>query len=222
MAAEQEIPVTNKDKERILNYAREKFCSEGFYKTSMDELAKEMQISKKTIYKYYTSKENLVEEIVHTNICMDDSVMSEIIDSNDNVVLKLLKMSNSHLSKSAKISEKWIRDVQTQTPHIYEQIRKFKAQKIESAMIKLISQGVKEELIEKIHPQIVILIMTTVASGVTRSEFLINNNISLHDALKAMFEFVFNGLLTPKGREIFQKEKKNFNRSIQETLISKQ
>lgn len=218
---EQEAPVTNKDKDRILNYAREKFCSEGFYKTSMDELAKELQISKKTIYKYYTSKENLIEDIVNTNICADDCMMSSIIDSDDNVVLKLLKITNAHLSKTAKISEKWLKDIQTQTPHIYEQIKTFRAQKIESTMAKLISQGVKEELIEKIHPQIVISIMTTVSSNVSRSEFLIKNNISLHDALKGMFEFVFNGLLTPKGREIFQKEKKNFNRSIQETLISK-
>ena len=221
MAIEQEI-ITNKDKDRILNYAREKFCSEGFYKTSMDELAKDLQISKKTIYKYYSSKENLVEEIVNTNICYDDSKMNEILDSNDNVVLKLLRITNTNLSRYSKISEKWIKDVQTQTPHIYGQICQFRAKKIETTMIKLINQGVKEELMENHNPQIVIEIMTNIMSSVSKSDFLIKNNISLHDALKSVFEFIFNGLLTAKGKEIFQKEKKNFNKSIQENLISKQ
>ena len=40
------------EKDRILNFAITKFHAEGFYKTSMDEIARELQISKKTIYKY--------------------------------------------------------------------------------------------------------------------------------------------------------------------------
>ncbi|MBK7254925.1 MAG: helix-turn-helix transcriptional regulator, partial [Ignavibacteria bacterium] len=48
------------EKEKILNYSRNKFHREGFYKTSMDEISSELHISKKTIYKYFSSKEKLL------------------------------------------------------------------------------------------------------------------------------------------------------------------
>ncbi|MBL7128958.1 MAG: helix-turn-helix transcriptional regulator, partial [Ignavibacteria bacterium] len=48
------------DRDKILNFARQKFHREGFYKISMDEIAKELHVSKKTIYKYFPSKEKLL------------------------------------------------------------------------------------------------------------------------------------------------------------------
>ena len=53
---EPDILHSEQERERILNYSINKFHAEGFYKTSMDEIARDLQISKKTIYKYFQSK----------------------------------------------------------------------------------------------------------------------------------------------------------------------
>ncbi|MCK5457664.1 MAG: helix-turn-helix transcriptional regulator, partial [Melioribacteraceae bacterium] len=52
------------EKHKILLFASEKFFRDGFRKVSMDELAKEMKISKKTIYRHFASKEEIVEATV--------------------------------------------------------------------------------------------------------------------------------------------------------------
>ena len=54
------------EKDKILNYSKDRFFKDGFYKVTMDNIASGMRISKKTIYKYFTSKESLVESIVHS------------------------------------------------------------------------------------------------------------------------------------------------------------
>ena len=52
------------ERKKIMVFADKLFREAGLYKTSMDELAALMHISKKTIYRYFPSKENLVREIV--------------------------------------------------------------------------------------------------------------------------------------------------------------
>ena len=53
------------DRSKILEHSRKKFHAEGFYKTSMDEIAKDLHISKKTIYKHFPSKEELLRAITN-------------------------------------------------------------------------------------------------------------------------------------------------------------
>ena len=90
----------NQEREKILRYCARKFFREGFYKTSMDEIAKELQISKKTIYKYFQSKEKLIEEISEDTMQNISSELASIIDAKENVVWKFVHALNkyNHLS----------------------------------------------------------------------------------------------------------------------------
>ena len=51
-------------KERILELANDRFLKMGFNKVTLDELSTELGISKKTMYKFFPSKEELVKTIV--------------------------------------------------------------------------------------------------------------------------------------------------------------
>jgi AcrR family transcriptional regulator len=52
------------EEEKIISYTTTEFLTNGFYKTSMDQLAKGMKISKKTIYKFFPSKSVLLNKVV--------------------------------------------------------------------------------------------------------------------------------------------------------------
>ena len=54
------------EQDKIFSYAKSLFLKEGFYKITMDNLASGLKVSKKTIYKYFGSKELLVESIVES------------------------------------------------------------------------------------------------------------------------------------------------------------
>ena len=73
-------------KDKIINKATEMFLKLGFKSVTMDDIACEMCISKKTIYKYFSNKELLIEEgtaIVHQNIY---KIIDEIVLQNYNAI----------------------------------------------------------------------------------------------------------------------------------------
>ena len=54
--------------EQIIEVARELFHKFGFKKVSMDEIAREAGVTKKTIYRYFDSKEALLEYFIQEEL----------------------------------------------------------------------------------------------------------------------------------------------------------
>ena len=71
-------------KEKIIQKATEMFLKLGFKSVTMDDIACEMCISKKTIYKYFQNKETLIEE---GNVKNFKSSKNEIVESVDHYIL---------------------------------------------------------------------------------------------------------------------------------------
>lgn len=198
---------TSEDKGKILEYSRQKFHREGFYKTSMDEIASELCVSKKTIYKYFSSKEKLLEEICTDTACEITSKIDEIVDSKEDVVIKFVKILNMYSNFLMNISEKWLRDLRIHTPHIKKNIDEKRNEKMNKVLTKLLEQGKKEKLIEHYPAPIIITSFISSIMSVVNPDFLINNKFSMHNAFKITYEMLLNGILTEKGKEKFKKTK---------------
>lgn len=75
-------------KDKIIKKATDMFLKLGFKSVTMDDIACEMCISKKTIYKYFSNKETLIEEgteVIHQKIHM---LMDEVIAKNHNAIIE--------------------------------------------------------------------------------------------------------------------------------------
>ncbi len=202
------------ERDKIIKFAQQKFFSEGFYKTTMDEISRELQISKKTIYKFFPSKEKLVEEI--TDVMMDDAVcgVDLIIDSGENVVMKFVRLLNQHMNNVSRFSSRWYKDLQLHTPHIWQKIDKLREEKIIRVARKLLEQGKKEKLIEHYPSEIIVASFIATFREVMNPDFILENKFSMHQALKYTFELLLNGILTPQGKEQYIKTKENFEKEL--------
>ena len=180
----------------------------------MDEVAKELCVSKKTIYKHFPSKENLLEEICKYTTKEIYSSVDEIVDGEGNVVLKFVKLLNMNNSYTINISDKWLNDLKIHHPHILKTINENRTLKINGILSKLIMQGKKEKLIENYPATIIISTFIHSISGVMQPEFLINNKFTIQNAFKITYEMLLNGILTDSGKNIFKKEKNLFAKEI--------
>ena len=205
----------SEEKEKILNYSRNKFHREGFYKTSMDEISSELHISKKTIYKYFSSKEKLLEEICSGTSCDIGNRLDSIVDGKDNVVIKFVRILNFHSNFSRNISDKWLRDLSIHAPDIKKNIDEKKNERINKVVEKLLEQGKKEKLIEDYPSKLIILAFNSSLTSALNSDFLINNNFSMHDAFRITYEMLLNGILTEKGKIQFYKTKTDLDKEIE-------
>ena len=73
-------------KEQIINTAIELFLTLGFKSITMDDIANKMGISKKTIYKFFSTKEALIEEAVEKVHHDVDISIKEIFQKKHNAI----------------------------------------------------------------------------------------------------------------------------------------
>ncbi|MCX6159345.1 MAG: TetR/AcrR family transcriptional regulator [Ignavibacteriae bacterium] len=196
------------EKEKILVVADKLFRENGLYKTSMDELAALLQISKKTIYKHFSSKDNLVLEI--TKFWMNGSTkrVDKIIHSKTDVVTKFVMLLEDYSNDLSKVSDKWIRDFQVHYPDIWQTVEKFREEKIFYYARKIFNQGLKEKYVMDIPIDIVITSHVASMHAIANPKFLMENKFSMSEALKYVFEMQLNGILTDKGRTKYYNQKK--------------
>ena len=140
------------EKEKILTVADKLFRENGLYKTSMDELAALLMISKKTIYKHFPSKENLVKEITKFWMTGSTERVDKIVHSKTDVVSKFVKLLEDYSCDLSKVSDKWVKDFQIHYPDIWKSVEKFREEKIFYYARKLFKQGMKEKYIANNSP----------------------------------------------------------------------
>lgn len=202
------------DRARILSYSRNKFHKEGFFKTSMDEIARDLQVSKKTIYKYFPSKEKLLEEMCVFTTGEINAKVSDIVNGKDNVIIKFVRLWNLYSEFSLDISEKWLNDLRTHAPEIKKAIDSDRDDKIRVIMIKLIEQGKKEKIIENFPTPVIINIFIAAIRAIINPDFIIKNKLTMQSAFRSTYDILMHGILTSKGKEQYSKEKKKLRKEL--------
>lgn len=197
------------EKEKILAVADKLFRENGLYKTSMDEFASLLGISKKTIYKYFHSKENLVKEITTFWVNSSTARVDRIVQSKTDIITKFVKLLEDYSCELSKVSDKWVSDFQIHYPDIWKSVEEFREEKIFYYARKLFKQGLKEKYVINIPTELVIASHIASMRAIVNPKFIIENNFSMEEALKYVFEMQLNGILTDKGRTKYYKQKKN-------------
>lgn len=87
--------------EQIINVARDLFTTYGYKRVSMDEIAREANVTKKTVYSYFKSKEELLKYFINEEILNMKNIVEKTENHNlpyfknvHNVIYKLLEYKN--------------------------------------------------------------------------------------------------------------------------------
>jgi len=193
---------------RILVFSDEVFRRKGLYKTSMDEIAQMMQISKKTIYKHFPSKETLIESACMHMFMEAENRVSEIIHARKSTVDKFVAILGEYSNDLCRVSEVWINDLQHHYPEIWKKIDEFRTDKVYKYAEKLLRQGRKENIIHKYPYELIMESFIGGLRAVVNPQFLLRNNFSMNRALEAVYNIFLNGILTDEGKKIYEKNKK--------------
>ena len=202
---EQNKRITS-DKDRIFIHIRTLFLREGFNKISMDEIASELKISKKTIYKYFPSKEFIVIAIVEGLMKSIQGKLEEIINSGTDSVEKMIKLYQLIGQLLMEIGDKWINDLRIHKPLLWEKVDEFRTKRFASSFSSIIEKGNSEKLIKDYPCELLVMLLTSSLRGIINNEFLLKSRFSYHDAIETSLEVLFNGILTNKGQKIFNKK----------------
>ncbi len=192
----------NEVKERILVKAEEIFFQYGYTRVRMDEISDGLGISKKTLYKYFDSKEQLLREIVermklriktNCHIICDDQEMD--------FIHKLKKLMNYIAKQSSRLRGALPEDLQKNLPDIWNGINEYRKQEAFTKFSDLIEEGVRKGAFRKdIDQQIIVLMYVNAISELVRPNVLANLPYTGDQVFETIIKIMFEGIFTDKGR----------------------
>ncbi len=193
------------DQEKIIEQIEDKLFKEGFYKTTMDDVASELGMSKKTIYKFFPSKEDLVKAIAHHFMSKMRNKIVPALNSDKNAIEKLDELIKILATASEKVSNKRMDEMRKHFPTLWNEIDNFRTKTMFENITKVIEQGKKEGLFADYPTIIVMNVLVTSVRNIVNPDFILNNSYSLIEAARFTFKIIIGGILTEKGKKVFNK-----------------
>ena len=191
------------DQNKIIEMTEEKFFRDGFYKTTMDEVASEIKMSKKTIYKFFPSKDELVMAIAKFFMNKMKSQILPALSTDKNAIEKLADLINILAKASEKISNKRMEEIKRHYPGLWIEIDRFRTEMMFGNITKVIDQGKKEGLFIDYPTNIVMNVLVASVRNIVNPDFILNNNFSIIEAARYAFKIIIGGIVTDKGKKIF-------------------
>jgi len=133
-------------KDKIIKKATDMFLKLGFKSVTMDDIANEMCISKKTIYKYFSNKEKLIEEgteVVHQKI---HSLMDDIISKNYNAIAENFEMRKMFKEMFQSFDHSPAYQLKKHYPEIYQKMMTNEIEDCSYVFRQNIEKGITEGL----------------------------------------------------------------------------
>ncbi len=196
------VPRTENVRLDILDVAYRRFADFGFKKVTIDEIAAELGISKKTVYKFFSSKEELLREVVLLRMKLLLEAFEKIQSMKESSVDKIQAISEI---VGTHINEQWQRiltEVRLNAPNLFREIDAIIQKQLALGWQKLFVEGQKGGWIRKdIDP----VVFTTAYIGVVRelmkTDFLSKHALTESEVPKQVFRMFTEGVLTEKGRK---------------------
>ncbi|MBL8012972.1 MAG: TetR/AcrR family transcriptional regulator [Candidatus Omnitrophica bacterium] len=184
-------------KERILDAVSRRMLKSGYRKVTMDEIARDLTMSKNTIYRYFPSKVEIAEalfERLKNEINHEISLIEESHSDPYEIISKNVFFLQQRLSPWY---DHFLVDVKSELPDLWSRFAAFRNEKI-SRIQSLVEQGIKKGQFRKVNPALAVRLYMGAVDEVLNPEFLAKERISFSDALQGVLEIWSNGVCLKK------------------------
>ena len=197
-------------KDKIISKASDLFLRLGFKSITMDDIASEMCISKKTIYKYFCNKEILIKEstaVIHDHV---HNVIDAIIAQNHNAIQENFEIKKMFKEMFNSVDNSPIYQLKRHYPEIYEDVIKREIDECNHLFSQNIKKGIAQNLYRKD------LNIQSYGKFYYILIFSINENTSNEKEAKALemeaLEYHIRAMATDEGIKELEKQLINYTR----------
>ena len=190
-------------KEKIITKSTELFLTLGFKSVTMDDIANEMGISKKTIYLHYSNKNKLVEQVTFNlfNIICDD--IDHVCENSNNPIEELYdikKLVMSHL-KNEKVSPQY--QLKKYYPGIYAQLKLKEFEVMHDSVKESLTKGKEMKLFRSdIDVDFISRMYFNGMTGIKDSVIFPNNLFTVEYLTESYLEYHLRAIVTEQGLKI--------------------
>ncbi|WP_299016156.1 TetR/AcrR family transcriptional regulator [uncultured Polaribacter sp.] len=193
--------------EKILEISKDLFLNLGFKSVTMDEIASKLGVSKKTIYKHFKNKTELVTAVTNymfNNICVGIDEICERKLNPIEEIFSIKKMVMLHL-KDEKSSPQY--QLQKYYPKIYASLKRKQLEIMHETIKDNLTRGVQQGLFRaQINVDFIARIYFYGINGIKDQEVFPLTNFSMNELTLNYLEYHLRGISTEKGVKELNKQ----------------
>jgi AcrR family transcriptional regulator len=195
------------NKEKIQWKAYELFKRFGVRSVTMDEIAQQCGVSKKTVYQFYEDKDTLVEQIVQTLTNRSEDYCSKQQVVADNAIEEIFLSIDMVEEMIEGVNPALLNDLRKYHTAAYSKLEKHKKEFMSEFFRKNIERGIEEGLYRNDFKTDIITAFYLHSSMVAIEQDIFPKKYSIADINYEISMFILHGLATPKGAKLVEKYK---------------
>lgn len=197
--------------EEILRKATEVYMKYGIRSVTMDDIARELGISKKTIYQYFKDKDDLVERAVSNYIKSQENKIDMCCNGEGmNAIDQLLEISKSLISHHSRINHSMIYDLQKYHPRAWDLIINFRKEHAYTNIYNNLLLGIQEELYCKEQKADIIAHLYVSKMEIAFNELMNETRqYSFEEVFNSLFIYHIRGVSNARGLKYLDKKINN-------------
>ncbi len=192
----------NPAKARIVAAARVHFFTHGFRNVTMDCLAEELGMSKKTLYAHFTSKTEILEAVLYDQCARVQADLDQVsrgcADDFTGCLQQLLACAQRY---TGEIQPPFIRDMAREAPEMFAIITRRRREILEQSFGRLFNEGrragfIRQDLPVKLILEILLGAVEAVVNPVKMNEL----DLTPKTGFSSIISVVLRGIVTEEGR----------------------
>jgi AcrR family transcriptional regulator len=195
-------------KEHILEQGFETLIRDGIKFFTVEALAARLGMSKKTIYKFFPSKEILIEKIVGYFTGMVERKLSKIVKSDIDPIEKFTNFMDFIVDKLSKVSMDRMIEVKNRYPIVWGKIEAFRISLIKDFASIFIEAQEKGYARKNLNMNIVATIYMNIINSTFQPEFFLKNNLAPVDTINLFVNIITQGIFTDEGVSMIKQHNK--------------
>lgn len=193
---------TQKDNHQLLESAMVLFKRVGIKSVSMDDIAREVGISKKTLYQLVENKEDLITKVMENDFECDKRMFVRHAQEAGDAIDEFLRNSRYFIREMRTISPATLHDLQKYYPTIWKGIIQDHHAEFERDLVRNLERGMEEGLYrDGLEPSVVATLYSGMMKMVMDRQVFPNHDRPLSEIVRQMTEYHFNGIVNQFGRE---------------------
>ena len=193
------VPMDEKRLE-IIERASAVYMKFGIKSVTMDDLSRELGVSKKTIYKYFSDKNNLVKSIIEMKVEMDTAICINCSQQSENAIEELISVSKFVLEHFGNINPTVFYDLQKHYKDAWKILEDHKWHFVLNMIKTNIERGIKEGVYrDDLHVGVIARLYVASIENIMNSEIFPWPEFKFQEVFSEMIRLHLNGIANEAG-----------------------
>jgi len=195
-------------KDKILQGALELFLKYGVRSVSMDDIARHLSISKKTIYQYFVDKDDIVSQATSNHMLHTKTSFDALTGVSKNALDELMRIQMFMRKNMQDMNPSLLFDLKKYHSKAWGAWMEHKNRDIRESVVRNLKQGMEEGLYRNnLNPEILATLRIESIQWLYDGQIVPNEKFKMVDIQTQMLDHFMYGLLTEKGRKLYEKYK---------------